>query len=150
MIYAVKNFLARNRAQLRYERFLLYLIEEASFMLRHPLGRKYLEQTSRGVRKQGIAQVTISQHPNDFLEDGKIIVANAGTCFFLGMEMSAIEKLKLTPQLERVLAAARPGELVCRIGNEYAHFRVLASPEEHKLFTTDPFEQMKARRAAEE
>lgn len=101
MIYAVKNFLARNLAQLRYERFFLYLIEEASFMLRHPLGRKYLEQTSRGVRKQGIAQVTISQHPSDFLEDGKIIVANAGTCFFLGMEMSAIEKLKLTQQLSR-------------------------------------------------
>ncbi len=70
-------------------------------MLRYPLGRKYLEQTSRGVREQGIAQVTISQHPSDFLEDGKIIVANAGTCFFLGMEISAIEKLKLTPQLER-------------------------------------------------
>ncbi len=45
-----------------------------------------------------------------------------GTCFLLGMELSAIEKLKLTPQLERVFAAARPGELVRRIGNEYAHF----------------------------
>ncbi len=102
------------------------------------------------MREQGIAQVTISQHPSDFLEDGKIIVANAGTCFFLGMEMSAIEKLKLTPQLERVLAAARPGELMCCIGIEYAHFRVLASLEEHKLFKTDPFEQMKARRSEEE
>jgi len=76
-------------------------------MLRYPLGRKYLEQTLQGVREQGIAQVTISQHPSDFLEDGKIIVANADTCFFLGMELSAIEKLKLTPQLER--CSRQPG-----------------------------------------
>ena len=145
MIYTVKNFVNRNRAQLRYERFLLFLIEEASFMLRHPRGRKYLEESSRGVRKFGIAQATISQHPNDFLRDGEVIVANAGTCFFLGMDSSAIEKLKLTPELERVLAQAKPGECVCRIGNEYSHFRVVASPEEHKLFTTDPNEQMQAR-----
>jgi hypothetical protein len=145
MIYTVKNFVNRNRAQLRYERFLLFLIEEASFMLRHPRGRKYLEESSRGVRKFGIAQATISQHPNDFLRDGEVIVANAGTCFFLGMDSSAIEKLKLTPELERVLAQAKPGECVCRIGNEYSHFRVVASPEEHKLFTTDPGEQMQAR-----
>jgi hypothetical protein len=143
MIYAVKNFLNRNRALLRYQRFLLFLIEEASFLLRHPHGRKYLEQSSRGVRKYGIAQVTISQHPNDFLRDGEVIVANAGTCFFLGMDQSAVEKLNLTPQLERVLLQARPGECVCRMGNEYSHFRVLASPHEHKLFTTDPLERMK-------
>lgn len=145
MIYTVKNFLTRNRAQLRYERFLLFLIEEASFMLRHPRGRKYLEESSRGVRKYGIAQATISQHPNDFLRDGEVIVANAGTCFFLGMETSAIEKLNLTPRLERVLTQARRGEVVCRIGNEYSHFRVVASPDEHKLFTTDPQELMAAR-----
>ncbi len=36
---------------------------------------------------------------------------------------------------------------MCCIGNEYGHFRVLADPEDHKLFTTDPFEQMKARQA---
>lgn len=142
MIYAVKNFLNRNRSLLRYQRFLLFLIEEASFILRHPHGRKYLEQSSRGVRKYGIAQATISQHPNDFLRDGEVIVANAGTCFFLGMETSAVEKLKLTPQLERVLMRARPGECVCRMGNEYSHFRVMASPDEHRLFTTDPQERM--------
>jgi hypothetical protein len=146
MIYAVKNFLNRNRALLRYKRFLLFLIEEASFILRHPHGRKYLEQSSRGVRKYGIAQVTISQHPNDFLRDGEVIVANAGTCFFLGMDQSAVEKLSLTPQLERVLLQARPGECVCRMGNEYSHFRVLASPQEHRLFTTDPLERMKEKK----
>lgn len=142
MIYTVKNFLNRNRALLRYQRFLLFLIEEASFILRHPHGRKYLEQSSRGVRKYGIAQATISQHPNDFLRDGEVIVANAGTCFFLGMDASAIAHLNLTPQLERVLLRAKPGECVCRMGNEYSHFRVVASPEEHRLFTTDPQERM--------
>lgn len=146
MIYTVKNFLNRNRALLRYQRFLVFLIEEASFILRHPYGRKYLEQSSRGVRKYGIAQVTISQHPNDFLRDGEVIVANAGTCFFLGMDTSAVAQLNLTPQLERVLLQARPGECVCRIGNEFSHFRVMASPEEHKLFTTDPQERMMEKR----
>jgi hypothetical protein len=140
VMYSVRNFLQRNRAMLRDERFLLYLIEEASFMLRHPAGRKYLEQSARGVRKLGIAQVTISQHPDDFLEDGKVIVANAGSCFFLGMQNAAIAKLKLTPQLEQILARAKPGEVVLRTGNEYAHLKVVASPEEHAIFTTDPIE----------
>lgn len=140
VMYCVRNFLQRNRAMLRDERFLLYLIEEASFMLRHPAGRKYLEQSARGVRKLGIAQVTISQHPDDFLEDGKVIVANAGTCFFLGMQGAAIAKLQLTPELEQILGRAKPGEVVLRTGNEYAHFKVVASPEEHAIFTTDPIE----------
>jgi hypothetical protein len=148
MIWAVRNFVARNRAELRYKRFLLYLIEEASFMLKNPSGRRYLEQSSRGFRKLGVSQVTISQHPDDFLEDGKVIVSNAGTAFFLGMKTAAIEKLKLPPALARILANARPGEMLLRIGNEYAHIRVAASPEEHTIYTTDPIE-LKERRARE-
>jgi hypothetical protein len=140
MIWAASNFVARNRAELRYKRSLLYVIEEASFMLKNPAGRRYLEQSSRAFRKLGVSQVTISQHPDDFLEEGKVIVSNAGTAFFLGMETAAIAKLKLSPALARILANARPGEMLMRIGNEYAHIRVAASPQEHAIYTTDPIE----------
>jgi hypothetical protein len=138
MIYTVKNFLSRNRAEMNYSRMLLFMIEEAWHMLRHPSGRKYLEESARTVRKQGIAQVTISQQPNDFLRDGETILSNAGTAVFLGMDQSAIDLLKLSPQQAQVLSAQRPGEGLIRMGNEYAHMRVIATPLEHSWFTTDP------------
>ncbi len=140
MAWTARNFVARYRAQVSLQRFLVFVIEEASFILKHTVGRKFLEQSSRGFRKRGIAQVTVSQQPEDFLEEGRVIYANAGTAFLLGMKMAAIEKLKLTPALERILAHAQPGEALMRIGNEYAHIHVTASPAEHRLFTTDPVE----------
>jgi ABC-type dipeptide/oligopeptide/nickel transport system ATPase component len=147
MIWAARNFVARHRARKRDQRFLVYVIEEASFIMKHPAGRVYLEQSSRAFRKLGVSQVTISQHPDDFLEDGKVIIANAGTAFFLGMKQSAIEKLKLAPNLARILEHARRGDALMRLGNEYAHIHVEASQEENAIFTTDPIEIMRLREA---
>ncbi len=145
MTFVVQNFLYRHRALRRDERYLAYIVEEASYMLRHPAGRKYLESGSRGFRKLGIAQFTLSQHPRDFLEEGQVILANAGTAFFLGMQRNAAEKLHLSPELERTLTEAIPGQVVMRCGNEYAAIQVAAVPMHRAIFTTDPQERKKIR-----
>ena len=143
--YIVQNFLMRHRALRRDERYLAYVVEEASFMLKHPAGRKYLETGSRGFRKLGIAQFTLSQHPREFLEEGQVILNNAGTVVYLGLQRTAVEKLHLSPELERVVASVEPGQAVMRCGNEYAAITVASIPQYRAIFTTDEGERRKIR-----
>ncbi len=142
MIYVVQNFLQRHRALRRDDRYLAYVVEEASYMLKHPAGKRYLESGSRGFRKLGIAQFTLSQHPADFLEEGQVIISNAGTCFFLGMQRHAVQKLELAEELERVLEEGVAGRAIVRCGREYAVVDVARqSPLHRAIFTTDPGER---------
>lgn len=145
MTYVVQMFLYRHRAMRRDERYLASMVEEASYLLRHPAGRRFLEHASRAFRKRGISLITLSQHPADFLEAGQVVLANAGTVFYLGMEQSAIAQLHLPEALERVLRGSRPGECVLRQGNEYAPLTIWSNPVTRSLFTTTPAEQQHAR-----
>jgi hypothetical protein len=150
MTFTVQNFLMRHRALRQDERYLAYVVEEASYMLKHPAGRKYLESGSRGFRKLGIAQFTLSQHPREFLQEGAVILNNAGTAFYLGMQRNAAQELGLSPELERTLTDAVPGQVVMRCGNEYAAVTIVASPKHRMLFTTDPQERRQLRERARE
>lgn len=150
MTFTVQNFLMRHRALRQDERYLAYVVEEASYMLKHPAGRKYLETGSRGFRKLGIAQITLSQHPREFLQEGAVILNNAGTAFYLGMQRNAAQELHLSPELERTLTAAVPGQVVMRCGNEYAAVTIATSPRHRTIFTTDPQERRRLRARARE
>jgi hypothetical protein len=142
MIYVVQTFLRRHRALRRDDRYLLSVVEEASYLLKHPTGKRYLESGSRGFRKLGIAQLVISQHPEDFLTEGKVIIGNAGTCFFLGMQRHTARTLHLPDELERVLEAATPGRAVMRCGKATAALDITSgSPLHRMLLTTDPVER---------
>jgi len=145
LTYTVQNFLTRHRALRRDDRYLAYVVEEASYMLEHPAGRRYLETGSRGFRKLGIAQITLSQHPREFLEEGQVILHNAGTVFYLGMPRNAAEKLHLSPELEHTITNAQPGQAVMRCRNEYASLAVASIPQYRALFETDPEERRKIR-----
>jgi hypothetical protein len=140
--YVIQTYLMRHRALRRDERYLAYVIEEASFLLRHPAGKRYLESGSRGFRKLGIAQFVVSQHPADFLEEGQIILANSATNVFLGMQRHTARKLHLAEELEQVLEDAVPGRAVMRCGREYAALDISqGSSLHHTILTTDPVEQ---------
>ncbi len=132
----------------RDDRYLAYIVEEASYLLKHAAGRRYLEMGSRGFRKLGIAQITLSQQPDDFLEAGQVVLSNAGTVFYLGMQRTAIEKLNLPEELERLLALGIPGNCVLRVGNEYAPLTIWSSPVYRAIFTTDPVEGRARRQKA--
>lgn len=145
MTFTVQNFLMRHRSLRQDERYLAYVVEEASYMLKHPAGRKYLETGSRGFRKLGIAQITLSQHPREFLTDGAVIMNNCGTACYLGMQQYAAQELHLPEELERTLTAAIPGQIVMRIGNEYAAVSIATSSLHKKIFTTAPQERRRLR-----
>jgi hypothetical protein len=148
MTFAVQQFLLRHRALRRDERYLAYVVEEASYMLKHSAGRKYLETGSRGFRKLGIAQITLSQHPREFLQEGAVVLNNAGTAFYLGMPRDAAQELHLSPELERFITHAEPGQVVMHVGNEYAAVTIAASKRHRTLFETDP-QELKRLRARE-
>jgi hypothetical protein len=150
MTFTVQNFLMRHRALRQDERYAACVVEEASYMLKHPAGRTYLERGSRGFRKLGIAQFTLSQHPREFLQEGAVILNNAGTAFYLGMQRNAAQELGLSPELERTLTAAVPGQVVMRCGNEYAALTIATSPRHRAIFTTDPQERRQLRERARE
>ena len=143
--YIVQNFLLRHRALRRDERYLAYVVEEASYMLKHPAGRSYLESGSRGFRKLGIAQITLSQNPGEFLDEGQVVLNNAGTVFYLGMPEDAARKLHLSPELEHEITRAQKGRGVMRCGHEYAALTIASIPQYRALFTTDPEERRKIR-----
>ncbi|WP_376797135.1 VirB4 family type IV secretion system protein [Thermogemmatispora sp.] len=149
MNYVIHNFVQRYRAVQGGEHYLAYVVEEASYLLKHPAGRRYLEAGARGFRKLGIAQITISQHPADFLEAGQVVLANSGTWFLLGMQRQAAQRLQLPDELERVLEEARPGRVVFRCGRELAPLDVVTyrhSPLLQALLTTDPRDRQRLAR----
>jgi hypothetical protein len=150
MTFTVQNFLMRHRALRQDERYLAYVVEEASYMLKHPAGRKSMESGSRGFRKLGIAQFTLSQHPREFLQEGAVIMNNAGTAFYHGMQQNAAQELRLSPDLEHTVTEAVPGQVVMRCGNEYAAVTIATSPKHLNIFTTDPPERKKLRQRARE
>lgn len=145
MTFTVQNFLMRHRALRKDERYLAYVVEEASYMLKHAAGRKYLESGSRGFRKLGIAQITLSQHPREFMQEGAVVLNNCGAACYLGMQHYAARELHLPDELERTLTSAVPGQVVMRVGNEYAAVTVSASPLHRTIFTTSPQEQKRQR-----
>jgi hypothetical protein len=149
MTYVVQNFLMRHRALRQDDRYLAYIVEEASYLLKNAAGRRYLESGSRSFRKLGIAQITLSQHPRDFLEAGQVVLSNAGTVFYLGMQRTAVEKLNLPEELERILIESTPGQCVLRIGNEYAPLTIWENPVYRAIFTTDPVERRAMRLKAQ-
>lgn len=140
MTYVVQNFLMRHRALKKDKRYLAYIVEEASFLLKHPAGRRYLENASRSFRKLGISLITLSQQPDDFLDAGQVVLSNAGTVFYLGMQETAIKKLNLPEELERILGDSSPGECVLRMGNEYVPLTIWSNPVYGDLFKTDPID----------
>ncbi|BCL83598.1 hypothetical protein ccbrp13_60630 [Ktedonobacteria bacterium brp13] len=150
MTYVVQNFLMRHRALRQDDRYVAYIVEETSYLLKNAAGRRYLESGSRGFRKLGIAQITLSQHPADFLEAGQVVLANAGTVFYLGMQQTAVEKLHLPEELEHLLTQSVPGQCVLRTGNEYAPLTIWDNPIYRAIFTTNPVEQRAMRHKANE
>ncbi|RAQ95946.1 helicase HerA domain-containing protein [Thermogemmatispora tikiterensis] len=149
MNYVIHNFVQRYRAVHGGGRYLAYIVEEASYLLEHPESRRYLEAGARGFRKLGIAQITISQHPADFLEAGQVVLANSSTWFLLGMQRQAAQRLQLPEELERLLAEARPGRVVFRCGRELAPLDVVTyrhSPLLQALLTTDPRDRQRLAR----
>jgi hypothetical protein len=122
------------------------LVDEAWLLMREPAGARFLFRLAKSARKRWCGLTAVTQDAADLLgtELGQSVVANAATQLLLRQAPQAIEAVgeafKLSKGERRYLAACPTGHGLVLTGEQRIPLRVLASPEEHALVTSDPAE----------
>ena len=127
----------------------LLVVDEAWYLMKSEDSATFLYGIAKRARKYFLGLTTITQDVEDFLKDdhGKAIVSNASIQVLMKQSTSAIEKLAqvfyLSQGERHLLLTAEVGEALFFAGQNHVAMRVVASPEEHGLITTDPRELLK-------
>lgn len=124
----------------------LLVVDEAWYLMKSEDSATFLYGIAKRARKYFLGLTTITQDVEDFLKSdhGKAIVSNSSLQVLMKQSSSAIEKLATTfflSQGERhLLLTADVGEALFFAGQNHVAMKVVASPEEHTLITTNPQE----------
>lgn len=133
----------------------LLVIDEAWYFMQHPDSARFIYSMAKRARKYFLAITTITQDVEDFINNdyGKAIVSNASVKFLMKQSSASIPTLAQTFYLSegerQLLVSADVGEGIFFAGQSHVALRVVASPEEHQVITTDPNELMAKKRAEE-
>lgn len=132
----------------------LLVVDEAWYLMKSEDSATFLYSIAKRARKYFLGLTTITQDVEDFLKSdhGKAIVSNSSLQVLMKQSSSAIEKLATTfflSQGERhLLLTAEVGEALFFAGQNHVAMKVVASPEEHVLITTNPQELLDKQKAA--
>ncbi len=124
----------------------LLVIDEAWYFMQHPDSANFIYSMSKRARKYYLGITTITQDVEDFLHNqyGKAIVANASIKLLMRQSSASIPALADTFYLSKgerqLLVSCDIGEGIFFAGQNHVALRVVASPEEHEVITTDPKE----------
>ncbi len=124
----------------------LLIIDEAWYFMQHPDSGRFIYSMAKRARKYYLGITTITQDVEDFLHNdfGKAIVSNASIKFLMKQSSASVPALAETFYLSegerQLLVSADVGEGVFFAGQNHVALRVVASPEEHEVITTDPRE----------
>jgi len=124
----------------------LLIVDEAWHMMRYEDSAQFLWSIVKRARKYYLGLTTITQDVEDFLAQdiGKAIVTNSALRVLLKQSPAAIDRIGdvfyLSQGERQLLLAANIGEGIFFAGNHHVPMRVVASPEEHELITTNPQE----------
>jgi type IV secretory pathway VirB4 component len=122
------------------------LVDEAWLLMREPAGARFLFRLAKSARKRWCGLTAITQDAPDLLgsELGQAVVSNAATQLLLRQAPQAIaevgERFHLTAGERRYLLACPTGSGLLVAGDERIPLKIVASPEEHALVTSDPAE----------
>ena len=122
------------------------LVDEAWLLMREPAGARFMFRLAKSARKRWCGLTAISQDAADLLGSdlGQAVVSNAATQLLLRQAPQAIDQIgdafHLTAGERRYLLSAPTGHGLLLSGEDRVPLRVIASPEEHRLVTTDPAE----------
>lgn len=131
----------------------ILVIDEAWYFMQHPDSAAFIRAMVKRARKYYLGITTITQDVEDFLNTdyGKSIVTNASIQLLMKQSTASIPVLAETFYLSQgerqLLVTADVGEGVFFAGQSHVALRVVASPEEHKVITTNPEEVLKQRQA---
>lgn len=131
----------------------LLVVDEAWYLMKNQDSASFLYAVAKRARKYYLGLTTITQDVEDFLksEYGKAIVTNSSIQILMKQSTSAVDKLKevfyLSQGEKHLLLSAEVGEGLFFAGQNHVAMRVVASPEEHELITTDPRELLRRKEA---
>lgn len=129
----------------------LLIVDEAWYLMKNEDSAGFLYAVAKRARKYYLGLTTITQDVEDFLKSdyGKAIVTNSSIQMLMKQSTSAADKLKdvfyLSQGEKLLLLSAEVGEGLFFAGQNHVAIRVVASPEEHTLITTDPKEVLEDR-----
>ncbi len=124
----------------------LLIVDEAWYLMRSPDSADFLVDMAKRARKYYLGLTTITQDVEDFLgsERGKEIISNSSIQILLKQAPASIDLLAqvfdLSEGEQRLLMSEGVGEGIFFAGNTHVAMRVVASPKEHQLITSNPAE----------
>jgi len=131
----------------------LLVVDEAWYMMKYPDSASFLYSLAKRARKYYLGVTTITQDVDDFLstDQGRAIVTNSSIQLLMKQSTAAVDRLQQTFYLsegeKRLLMAADIGEGLFFAGQNHVAIRIIASPEEHQLITTNPEEILAKRQS---
>jgi Helicase HerA, central domain/TraC protein len=122
-------------------------IDEAASLVEHPAGGHFLATLSRRARKRYLRLVTMTQNPEQFVQDpwGSVVASNAAIKVLKTQDATSAaavtERFHLTRgEQQRLITFGRQQALVLA-GGKRVTITIQASHEEHALITTNPVER---------
>jgi type IV secretory pathway VirB4 component len=122
----------------------ILVIDEGWWLMQHEDSAKFVHALVKRCRKYYLGVTTITQDVNDFLlsQYGQSIVTNSSLRILMKQSPAAIDLIQKTFKLtegEKYLLLETPvGEGIFFAGDRHAAIRIVASPQETRLITTDP------------
>lgn len=126
----------------------IMIVDEAWYLMRTQDSADFLVDMAKRARKYYLGLTTITQDVEDFMvsERGKEIISNSSIQILLKQAPSSIELLakvfNLSEGEQRLLLSEGIGQGLFFAGNTHVAMRVVASPQEHQLITSNPAELM--------
>lgn len=144
MMLIVSNFV-KNQVMHRPEKRLL-VIDEAWMLLENPESARFIAGLVRRARKYYLGVAIISQQANDFLKNdyGRAIASQSAMRILMRQDTTTIKKVvsefSLSEYEQQFLLGCDKGEALIIADQNHVALKVVASPEEHPLITTNPQE----------
>ena len=132
----------------------LLVVDEAWYLVKQKQSADFLYSIAKRARKYYLGLTTITQDVEDFLntDHGKAIVTNSSIQILLKQSPAAIDKISETFYLsggeKHLLLSADVGEGLFFAGSSHVAMRIVASPEEYELVTSNPGEVLAKQEAA--
>ncbi len=124
----------------------IMIVDEAWYLMRNPDSADFLVDMAKRARKYYLGLTTVTQDVEDFLatDRGKEIISNSSIQVLLKQAPASIDVLaqvfNLSEGEQRLLMSEGVGQGLFFAGNTHVAMRVVASPQEHQLITSNPAE----------
>ncbi len=119
-------------------------VDEFWSLLKYPMAAEFAEELWRSGRARNTSMVAITQEIEEFLESahGRVIMRLSASQLFLKQPKKTTEMIddfvELSTEQKQALINAQSGEGFLAVEDNEVPLYVVCSPEEHRLFNTDP------------